>query len=366
MSSTFIVIWFGVNIGVFLLLSLIQIPLRNKRLIPLRIILIVVKAVLALAVAYKVMVGEELIFYKIDFYLASVYVALVGDLVGDIVTLPIVIARKRKNSTPIQIVVSFLCFGAFLMYGTVNMQMAQGNPMTFKSSKLKQEHRVVFVSDLHVGTAQDMNTTENTIVKLAAASPEFIVLGGDIVDELTTKEEMEKTFELFGSLKIPVYFVYGNHDRQPTFAATGENTFTPEELESAIEKNGIKILKDEWINISDDLVLFGREDISRSERKALADIPARPSDAFVLLIDHSPYQKEDITNSGADLQLSGHSHAGQLFPLKTLYGLAGYDAYGNYHYGNTDLYVSSGAAGWGFPFRTEEACHYEIVTLSPQ
>ena len=102
-----------------------------------------------------------------------------------------------------------------------------------------------------------------------------------------------------------------------------------------------------------------------STRKPIGDIPPRPEGSFVLLADHSPYETEDIIASGADLQISGHTHAGQLFPLQWIYRLAGYDAYGWFHHGETDVYVSSGASGWGFPFRTEAGCHYEVVTLQP-
>ena len=86
----------------------------------------------------------------------------------------------------------------------------------------------------------------------------------------------------------------------------------------------------------------------------------------MLLVDHSPYQTEEIEQSHADLQLSGHSHAGQLFPLQMIYNLTGYDAYGEYHHGETVLYVTSGASGWCIPFRTEEGCHYEMITLAPE
>ena len=85
--------------------------------------------------------------------------------------------------------------------------------------------------------------------------------------------------------------------------------------------------------------------------------------AYVLMVDHAPYVTQDIIDSGADLQLSGHAHAGQLFPLQGVYRLAGYDAYGFFRHGDTDLYVSAGASGWSFPFRTEAGCHYEVITL---
>ncbi|MBP5654147.1 MAG: metallophosphoesterase [Clostridiales bacterium] len=366
MNTTGYIVWIAVNVAWFVLLTLIQYPLRKRRLIPLRIVLIVLKLVAALGVAYEVMVGEADFLYRFDLYIAPLYVALCGDTVGDILTLPVVIARKRKKNTAIQVVVSALLTIAYLVFGTANMQYIVPNRLSYSSGKLSDTHKFVFLSDLHVGSAQSEEIIRGALFRMTMESPEFILLGGDIVDEYTTKEEMEHIFAMFGALDVPVYFIYGNHDRQPAGDKVGGRTFSDEELEAAALGNGVKILDDEWVEVASDLVLFGRDDITHADRKALSDIPARPSGKYVIMVDHSPYQKEDITNSGADLQLSGHTHAGQIFPLKTLYSLAGYDAFGSYHYGDTDLYVSSGIAGWSFPFRSEEGCRYEVVTLKPQ
>ncbi len=73
---------------------------------------------------------------------------------------------------------------------------------------------------------------------------------------------------------------------------------------------------------------------------------------------------------GADLQLSGHTHAGQLFPLKTIYKPAVKYVYGKYTVSsspyNKYLYVSSGFSGWVLPFRNEEHCNYEVINLRNQ
>ena len=64
-------------------------------------------------------------------------------------------------------------------------------------------------------------------------------------------------------------------------------------------------------------------------------------------------------------QLSGHSHAGQFFPLKYIYMFGEKYVYGDYQVGNTRLYVSSGITGWYYPFRTSAHCNYEVVHLAP-
>lgn len=175
-----------------------------------------------------------------------------------------------------------------------------------------------------------------------------------------------ETFEVLGSSNIATYFIYGNHDLQESYHLDlYEKKYTISELIDTITKNNIIILEDEFIQLSDDLILLGRLDESIDDRVDASDLMAKlPSgESYLLTIDHQPYNYQDIIETKADLQLSGHSHAGQLFPLQLVFNLAGYNSYGYYHIGNTTMYVSSGYSGWKFPFRTEEHCQYLNVTL---
>lgn len=348
----------------FLLLWVIQYPVRRKDNLWLRIILIVAKVLLGFVVAFEIVATVSNLMTQLAFPLAALYVVLLGDSVGDILTL--IFGRKNGPSrTKVQTLLCLACTFIYMFYGTVNMQMVTANRFTVESPKLDREYKFVFASDFHVGSSQSLKTTEETIQKIADENADFVVLGGDVVDIFTTKEEMERTFALLGEIPVPVYFIYGNHDRQTDMLDTYGDKISPQEVEESIRKNGIIILQDEWVGISDRLVLLGREDASNPGRKPLAEIPTSPGTAFLLQIDHTPYETEDIIASKADLQISGHSHAGQLFPLQWVYRLAGYDAYGFFHHGETELYVSSGVSGWSFPFRTEAGCHYEVVTLTP-
>ena len=127
----------------------------------------------------------------------------------------------------------------------------------------------------------------------------------------------------------------------------------------------ITIVKDTYIRIDDDLILLGREDPSRNEeRLAFEKLPPRPGDGYLLCVEHTPYQNDDIISQKADLQLSGHTHDGQLFPLHWAYNILGLNVHGLYHIGETDVYVSSGIAGWAAPLRSESHCVYEVVTIS--
>lgn len=95
-------------------------------------------------------------------------------------------------------------------------------------------------------------------------------------------------------------------------------------------------------------------------------LKAAPSGKYVITVDHSPLQFDENAAINADLQLSGHIHAAQLFPLRLLYLIALDEVYGDYRFDETtDIYVSSGMSGWGFPLRSEAACNYEVIELIP-
>lgn len=125
------------------------------------------------------------------------------------------------------------------------------------------------------------------------------------------------------------------------------------------------ILQDELVPITDELYLLGREDTSEITRKDVSELEKAPEGAYVIVVDHSPYEDEDIISYGADLQISGHTHAGQFFPLRMIYDMLNYHAYGDYQIGSTNVLVSSGISGWGYPFRNEAHSTYDIIELRP-
>lgn len=143
---------------------------------------------------------------------------------------------------------------------------------------------------------------------------------------------MEILFHQLGRLtKIaPVYFVYGNHENKTKFTKT--------KLNQAINKNNITILSDQEVHLNN------------------------------IILDHQPQGTRENIKNNVDLQLSGHTHNGQMFPLSYSYHLQP-DFAGNYgketfkHY--TKI-ISSGLVGWGFPIRTEGICEYVVVNIKQE
>ncbi len=97
---------------------------------------------------------------------------------------------------------------------------------------------------------------KDSISEINAQNPDIVILGGDIVEEGTSHEKMQEVFEIFQKIKsnYGVFYVYGNHDRQPY---TDKRTYTDKELTEAITKNGIVILEDTFVEINEELILAG-------------------------------------------------------------------------------------------------------------
>ena len=167
---------------------------------------------------------------------------------------------------------------------------------------------------------------------------------------------MKTVVKAFGEFETPVYFVYGNHELSGAIKI--------EDLNAELNANGIHIVVDEFVSLASDLTFLGREDMNSPLRKKPSELTNPYPSTFLLAADHQPFDFKNNSEIGIDLQLSGHTHAGQLFPLRWVYSFVVY-SYGEYHYNNSILNVSSAAAGWQNPIRTEVGCQYEIITLKP-
>ena len=88
------------------------------------------------------------------------------------------------------------------------------------------------------------------------------------------------------------------------------------------------------------------------------------SESFIILLDHQPLDEKNNSENGADLQISGHTHGGQIFPYGLVKELQGEYTYGKYQIGNMIEIVSSGLCGWGIPLRNEAPCEYVIININ--
>ncbi len=233
-------------------------------------------------------------------------------------------------------------------------------------------YTVVFLSDLHFENSMTPADLSAYAEEIAAAKPDAVILGGDIVDERTSKEGMHAAFSVLGNIPTTygVYYIYGNHDRA---LYTSEPAFSEDELADTIRAAGIHILRDESAILTPTLTLTGREDRSRERQTGTPRLSHKmlaenlPQGAYHILADHQPREWQEASDAGFSLLLSGHTHRGQIWPVGLAIEALDKDTfvYGHKKEGNLDFLVSSGIAGWGYPIRTEGNCEYMIVILIP-
>lgn len=353
-----------IHVMVFLIKALFS-KIRNRFV---RFILFLLELAGTLFLGLSLIAFDYTIIWRHEYPFAALYLVLVPDIFMDIVFFLFSLFQKDKEDKKTKAVLGLLICALFTLYNVINMQTITPDFHKISSSKLKHEYRVAFFADLHYGSSQSQKTVDDALDDIVRQEPDFLLLGGDITDENTSKEEMEYIYKKIGSLGIETYFIYGNHDRQErAIEKYGVQAYTEKELEEAITNNGITILYEDFIKINDDLVLLGREDPSHpDERKAVKDLPALPYGSYIVSIDHTPYQNDEIIELKADLQLSGHTHAAQFFPIQTVYKILGLNVCGDYYIGDTHLYVTPGISGWALPLRSEAHCHYEIFDLLPE
>ncbi len=255
-------------------------------------------------------------------------------------------------------------------YGMNHIDQTEYNMTTQKIGN--DSYKVIFISDTHYGTVQNPQLLNDSISRINDMKPDIVVLGGDIVDERTSNSEMKEVFKELSRINSTygTYYIFGNHDTQPsqTDYENGNRTFTDIELNQTINKNGIRILNDDKTTINEDIVLVGRSDAEwdgAADRTNVSEI-LNESDLskYVIVADHQPLEGMENSKLGVDLQVSGHTHGGQVFPYKEMIELTGTNTYGEYGFGDMKQIVSSGFTGWGWGIRNEAKCEYVLININ--
>ncbi len=218
-----------------------------------------------------------------------------------------------------------------------------------KGSKLDSLN-VAFLSDTHFSPISGYAKAEQIHGILAGINPDLILMGGDIIDDKAhhlVRHEIDKKLKEFKA-PLGVITINGNHEFINGY----------KESTVFIKNSGINLLSDSVAVIDSAIVIVGREDLSINrfagkQRKSLPELMegVRQLDLPVILLDHQPFGLEQAEQNGVDLQLSGHTHNGQLFPANLIVKRIYEQPWGYHRRGKTQYYVSSGAGVWGPPVR---------------
>ena len=237
----------------------------------LRPIIFILKLILIPAVAVLAMGIEWVLPYTHDDILCAIYIALIGDVVASVIEY--IVRRIRawrdvsdelRGRFDYRVGVSIglaVCF-VMLAFAAVNAETVRVDTHEWQADGLVQEHTFAFAADLHAGSSMSMDALREFCRQVNDSDAEFLILGGDVTDELTSHDEMVETYAILSTVEVQVYMICGNHDRQPGADFVGGRTYTDEQLLAAIDGAGIILLTDDYVQAASDLVLLGREDVS--------------------------------------------------------------------------------------------------------
>ncbi|MFD8318778.1 metallophosphoesterase [Kitasatospora purpeofusca] len=218
-------------------------------------------------------------------------------------------------------------------------------------------YRIAVVSDIHLGPILGRAHTQRIVDTINAAKPDLITIVGDLVDG--TVPELGRDAEPLAQLRARdgAYFVTGNHEYFSGAAPWVD--FVRELGVHPLQNARVELGGFDLAGVND--IAGEREGDGPDFGRALGDRdPARTA----VLLSHQPVTIHDAVRHGVDLQLSGHTHGGQLWPGNFVAELANPTVAGLERYGDTQLYVTRGAGAWGPPVRVGAPSDITIVTLA--
>ena len=304
--------------------------------------------------------------FWLAFMLYGFFLFLISDIVSSGLRIPGIINSGnimlfRKWSFIITVVISSL----FIAGGFINAIIPVVTRYDIKINKPAGEIknlRIAAVSDIHLGSIIRKRSIRKLSGMLKEMNPDIVLLLGDIVDGEIGPVLRGDLLRYFTCPKCNdgLYAITGNHE----FIGGGSRTIP------YIESKGIRVLKDEVVTLEGGIQLIGRIDrdsyrFYRKERLSLDKLMEQVDTMKpVILLDHQPFHLSETAEKGVDLQLSGHTHNGQMWPLNYITARIYELSYGYLKKGNTHFIVSSGYGLWGPRVRSGSRSEVLLINIT--
>jgi predicted MPP superfamily phosphohydrolase len=247
-------------------------------------------------------------------------------------------------------VCGFLLVSVTMVFGFFSARNVKITHIDIPLEKLSPKHNsfnIVQISDVHLGTIIHKERLIEIVEKVNALKPDLVLITGDLVDE--NVEKLEDMVEPLSKIKsrLGVYAVTGNHE----FYAGVDKAVR------FMEQAGVSVLRNRYVTIDSILNLVGLDYITpegwRGREDLLLEAIMKDMDKSLptILMYHTPIRLKQAEAAGIDLQLSGHTHKGQLFPFNLITKLVYTVDSGYTRIGKMQIYVSNGVGTWGPPLR---------------
>ncbi len=228
---------------------------------------------------------------------------------------------------------------------------------TIGDSTANRSLRIVAISDLHLGYGIGKKEFEGWINTINAENPDIVLIAGDVIDNSVRPLNEGNFAESFHKIKAPlgIYACLGNHE----YISGLKNSL------EFLEKAGIHVLKDSAALVNNNFYVIGRDDRSNEWRRPLKELTdSLDKSKPLILLDHQPYHLEEAEAYGIDLQISGHTHQGQVWPISAITNAIYEKDHGFVKKGNANIYVSSGIGIWGGKFRIGTQSEYVVIDIN--
>jgi predicted MPP superfamily phosphohydrolase len=276
--------------------------------------------------------------------------------------LPKFIYNNFEQTKKVTAIVIIAFVGIIVFLGNLNKRDITINTLNLtlpKGSGKLNELNIVMAADLHLSPIDGERLLSEIIDKINSVNPDIVLFAGDIVDDKAMILKDRGIGESFKRLnpKYGIYSINGNHE-------------FINEVEASVkfmEDYGMIVLRDEYKLIDSSFYIIGREDVvmkqfTGEERKTLEEIIASiKANHPKIILDHTPVKLEQAERNGIDLQFSGHTHHGQMWPANIITNIIYEVSWGYLKKNKTQYYVTSGAGTWGPPVRTGSKS--EIVNI---
>jgi len=235
-----------------------------------------------------------------------------------------------------------------------------------KNSSHFESLNIVAVSDIHLGTMVNKRKTNRLIKAINDLKPDLVLFAGDIIDDNINVVKYYNLLNSFKEIKSKygVYSCLGNHE----YISGAHKDL------SVFQENGITMLKDTTIKVDDKFYIIGRDDVegksfNGGERKSLEELTKDVDFTLpVFLLDHQPFKLEKSAEHQIDLQFSGHTHNGQMWPFNYITGLLFEEDWGYLKKENTHFYISAGFGTSAMPICVgsySEIVNIQVALVSP-
>ena len=265
----------------------------------------------------------------------------------------------KPQSYIIAILILTIIISAYGIWNSWNIRTINLN---IPINKLTKDVRVVHLSDIHLGHFRGKKFMQKIVDKTKAANPDVVFITGDLFDG-RIRLNME-VIEPLKQIKVPVYFVEGNHDGYTNIrkiknklTAIGVHVLSNEK---SMFKN-IQIIGLNHIIADENTVDIHAASYGPTIKSALKSLPIDKNKPSIIL-HHSPDGIKYANNAGIDLYLAGHTHGGQMFPINIISNWMFDYNRGLHDYKGTKIFVSEGVGTFGPPMRV--GTKSEVVVLN--